>query len=160
MYILRILEEGGNEAGMGAYVWVALAIFFLMVFLGWLVSSRDWLQKEEEPVVVGEGHHDSHEAIETDKKAMQINIQQKIDDLTLLEGIGPKVAKILAGLGVTTFDGLSKADYGEIKKALDAAGYKYMDPAGWIDQAKLAANGDQAGLEKLQKSLKGGRKVK
>jgi hypothetical protein len=34
-----------------------------------------------------------------------------------------------------------------------------MDPAGWIEQADLAAKGDTEGLKKLQDSLKGGRKV-
>lgn len=35
-----------------------------------------------------------------------------------------------------------------------------MDPAGWIEQAKLAAKGDMKGLKKLQDELKGGRRVK
>jgi len=34
-----------------------------------------------------------------------------------------------------------------------------MNPEGWVDQAKLAAKGDWAALEKLQSELKGGRKV-
>jgi len=46
-----------------------------------------------------------------------------------------------------------------LKTTLDAAGYKYMDLAGWIDQDVLAAKGDMDGLKKFQDSLKGGRKV-
>jgi hypothetical protein len=34
-----------------------------------------------------------------------------------------------------------------------------MEPAGWVEQAALAAKGDAEGLQKLQDSLKGGRKV-
>jgi hypothetical protein len=33
-----------------------------------------------------------------------------------------------------------------------------MNPAGWIEQAELAAKGDWAALEKLQSELKGGRR--
>jgi hypothetical protein len=33
-----------------------------------------------------------------------------------------------------------------------------MNPEGWIEQAKLAAQGDWTSLEKLQGELKGGRK--
>jgi hypothetical protein len=33
-----------------------------------------------------------------------------------------------------------------------------MSPEGWIDQAKLAAEGDWKGFEKLQARLVGGRK--
>jgi hypothetical protein len=36
---------------------------------------------------------------------------------------------------------------------------QYMNPEGWIQQAKLAAQGDTEGLAKLQDELKGGRKV-
>jgi hypothetical protein len=33
-----------------------------------------------------------------------------------------------------------------------------MDPQGWIEQARLAAQGDWEGLKKLQDELKGGRR--
>jgi predicted flap endonuclease-1-like 5' DNA nuclease len=81
------------------------------------------------------------------------------DDLVSLEGIGPKVAKLLEGAGITTFKALAKADPARVKEVLDAAGYKYMDPAGWIEQAKFAAAGDKEGLAKLQSELKGGRRA-
>jgi len=41
---------------------------------------------------------------------------------------------------------------------LSAAGLQMMNPEGWIEQASLAANGDWAGVEKLQSELKGGRR--
>jgi hypothetical protein len=34
-----------------------------------------------------------------------------------------------------------------------------MEPAGWVEQAKLAAVGNEEGLQKLQGELKGGRRV-
>lgn len=83
------------------------------------------------------------------------------DDLTKIEGIGPKIAGILADNGLSTFAELSKAKPKAIKAILEAAGnrYKMHDPATWPEQAKLAAKGDWNQLAKWQDELKGGRKA-
>lgn len=156
-----MLEESNTSSGAAGYVWVALIIFVLMVFLGWLVSSRGWLKKDDEPMQ--SGHINPHEEPDHGTPApatavRTMNISED-DDLVLIEGIGPKVAKLLAGIGVTTFSGLASADPTKVRAALDGAGYKYMDPASWFEQASLAAKGDMEGLKKLQDSLKGGRKI-
>lgn len=151
MLAVRILEAGAEETGLGWLVWVALAVFLLMVFLGWLVVSKGWLKKEEEPVVETHSHADEHGTAHAEPAV--------VDDLVSLEGIGPKVAQLLAGIGITSFAGLAEADLGKLRKILDGAGYKYMEPAGWVDQAKLAAKGDTEGLKKLQETLKGGRRA-
>jgi predicted flap endonuclease-1-like 5' DNA nuclease len=155
MYNVRLLQEGGTQGGVSWLVWVVLIIFFLMVFLGWLVASKGWLKKDEEPIHDEHGHEAPAQA---EIKSAPVK-SSAADDLTELEGIGPKVANILAGMGISTFESLAKADYDKVKTALDAAGYKYMDPAGWIEQAALAAKGDTEGLKKLQDSLKGGHKA-
>ena len=80
------------------------------------------------------------------------------DDLTRIEGIGPKVAKVLASIGITTFQALATADYSQVKQALVDAGWPYMDPASWMEQAKLAAEGRWEELALLQEKLKGGRR--
>ncbi len=149
-----LLSEGTEEPGIGWLVWVALAIFFIMVFLGWLAASKGWLKKEEEPAHGGHDEHGHDAHAEEHAHAVAV-----ADDLTVLEGIGPKVAKLLEGIGITTFAGLASADLGKLRETLDAAGYKYMEPAGWVEQAALAAKGDKEGLQKLQDSLKGGRKA-
>jgi predicted flap endonuclease-1-like 5' DNA nuclease len=84
----------------------------------------------------------------------------KADDLTRLEGIGPKVHQVLKKAGITTFAQLASADKPKLRETLDAAGYRFMDPEGWIEQAKLAAEGKFEKLEALQGKLKGGRKAK
>lgn len=145
MFASPILE-GGAQSGSGL-IWVVLVIFVVMVFLGWLVYKMGWLKPEAEPVVAA--HHEP----------VGEPASPRVDDLSQLEGIGPKVAGVLAGIGITSFEALAHADFGAVKAALDAAGYKYMDPAGWIEQAALAAKGDTEGLKKLQDTLKGGRKA-
>jgi predicted flap endonuclease-1-like 5' DNA nuclease len=79
------------------------------------------------------------------------------DDLTRLEGIGPKVQAVLLAAGIKTFDQLGGTDVDHIQELLDAAEYQYMDPASWPEQARLAAAGDWDALQKLQDELIGGR---
>lgn len=81
------------------------------------------------------------------------------DDLTRIEGIGPKVSKTLIAAGISTFEALSNATVGDIQKILTDAGLRMMDATTWPQQAKLAAQGDWDGLKKLQDDLSGGRKV-
>ena len=85
----------------------------------------------------------------------------KPDDLTLIEGIGPKIAELLNKDGITTFAALAQAKPAAIKTILDAAGKRYQmhDPATWPNQAALARDGKTAELAKLQDALKGGRKA-
>lgn len=164
MFAIMMMEESSAESGAGIYVWVALIIFFLMVFLGWLASSKGWLKKEEELTQSSHdlGGHDVEEDLGHDHQQSaqerEINLQVN-DNLTIIEGIGPKVEKVLANIGITTFSGLAGADHSMVRGALDEAGYKYMDPTSWFEQADLAAKGDMGELKRLQDSLKGGRKV-
>ncbi|NPA68890.1 MAG: hypothetical protein GXO50_09815 [Chlorobi bacterium] len=82
------------------------------------------------------------------------------DDLTKIEGIGPKIASILSEAGYKTFKKLSEAVPETIKRILlDKGGKRYSmhDPGTWPEQAKLAADGEWSKLEKLQDELKGGK---
>ncbi|MBK8781747.1 MAG: DUF4332 domain-containing protein [Anaerolineales bacterium] len=125
MLALRLLSEGGEgpNTELQWFLMVGMVLFFLAVTIGWWASSR----KQEQ---VGAGH----EAKKSAKKGA--------DELTKIEGIGPKVAKVLKEAGITTFEELANATAGDLQKSLDAAGMQMMNPEGWIDQAKLAANGD------------------
>ena len=84
------------------------------------------------------------------------------DKLTKIEGIGPKIEKLLKAAGVVTFADLSKATQKTLKAVLAEAGsrYKMHDPTSWPQQAELAANGEWDTLKKLQDELKGGRAKK
>jgi predicted flap endonuclease-1-like 5' DNA nuclease len=83
----------------------------------------------------------------------------KPDDLTVLEGIGPKVNTILQNAGITTFAQLASAEVSHLKQILEANGWRFMDPATWPEQAKLAAEGRWDELKKLTTSLKDSRRV-
>jgi predicted flap endonuclease-1-like 5' DNA nuclease len=82
------------------------------------------------------------------------------DDLTKIEGVGPKIAELLKAAGIVTFKDLSTAKAATVKSILDAAGKRFQmhDPSTWAEQSKLAANGEWEKLAKLQDALKGGKK--
>ena len=83
----------------------------------------------------------------------------KPDDLKVVEGIGPKIAELLGGAGITTFKELAEADVGRIKQVLSAGGPRFSvaDPSSWPAQARLAGAGRWDELHALQAKLKAGR---
>ena len=82
------------------------------------------------------------------------------DDLTTIEGIGPKMNKALQAAGITTFRQLANTDESALRAAIEAAGMR-LSPSltTWAEQAALAAKGDWAGLHNLQDELVGGRRL-
>jgi predicted flap endonuclease-1-like 5' DNA nuclease len=144
--IQRLLQESGPNTSLTWLLWVALAFFVLMVFVGWLTSRNKGSKPEVHPEA-----YKGHETPAVESKS--------VDDLTKLEGIGPKVNQVLNGIGIVSFADLASAQASKVQETLNAAGMQYMNPAGWIEQAKLAAAGDMEGLAKLQDELKGGRRV-
>ena len=95
----------------------------------------------------------------TAKKAAKTEV--KADDLTIVEGIGPKIAEILVGAGIDTFAKLASAEVSKIEELLAEAGSNYNTavPTTWPEQAQLAADGKFEELEKLKAELDGGKKA-
>ena len=81
------------------------------------------------------------------------------DDLTRIEGIGKKIAALLATNDISTYKALAKCSIKKLQVILDAAGSKFQvhNPATWPKQAKLAASAKWEELEALQASLHGGK---
>jgi len=81
------------------------------------------------------------------------------DDLTKIEGVGPKIAELLNNAGINTFAELAVSSDANVRKILQAAGPRFQmhDPGTWNQQAKLAANGKWDQLKKLQDELDGGK---
>ena len=84
---------------------------------------------------------------------------KKADDLTKIEGVGPKIAGLLKAAGIKTFTELAKAKKATLTGILDDAGSRYRmhDPTTWAKQSKLAAADKWDALGKLQDQLKGGK---
>jgi predicted flap endonuclease-1-like 5' DNA nuclease len=82
-----------------------------------------------------------------------------VNDLTLIEGIGPKIQDILNEAGIMTFSDLAASSYDSVKSLLIAAGPRFNvhDPKTWIKQASLAMNEKWDELRILQQTLKKGK---
>lgn len=85
-----------------------------------------------------------------------------VDNLQVVEGIGPKIEAILKKAGITSWTVLASASEESLRKILDEAGpsYKIHDPKTWPQQANLAANGHWDELIQFQKFLDTGRENK
>ena len=127
--------------------WLILLIFIIIVLVIWWALSR---QTGEEEV---HGEHREPAAAPT------VPPEAVVDDLTKIEGIGPKVEALLNEAGIKTYAQLAAKTPEELDEILDAAGsiYKAMDETSWPKQAALAADGKWEELEKLQDELVGGR---
>jgi len=81
------------------------------------------------------------------------------DDLTKIEGIGPKAAEVLQEAGITTFAKLAKSKAEDIKEILEKSGghFNAQDPTSWPEQSQLAADEKWDELKELQDKLIGGR---
>ena len=99
-------------------------------------------------------------AIKTVKKSSTAKVN--MNNLKVIEGVGPKIEGLLKEAGFETLEKLSKATKKQLTEVLSAAGNRYTmhDPSTWAKQAKLAAKGDKEALKKLQDELKGGRAPK
>jgi len=81
------------------------------------------------------------------------------DDLTAIEGIGPKVAEALMAAGVLTFGDLADTKAAAVTEILDAAegNFAGQDPETWAAQAEMARDDRWEELQKWQDELDGGK---
>lgn len=90
---------------------------------------------------------------------MSAAVVDQEDDLTVIEGIGPKMSAALQAAGIATFERLATATEAEIAAAIEAAGMRFAPSlTTWAEQAGYAARGDWDGLKRLQEKLTAGRK--
>jgi len=82
----------------------------------------------------------------------------KVEDLTKIEGIGPKTAEALNNAGVDSYEKLSKQKPDAIREILTAASTRlaHLDPGSWPKQAKMAADDKWDELKKWQDNAKAG----
>jgi large subunit ribosomal protein L17 len=83
------------------------------------------------------------------------------DDLTIIEGIGPKAAEVLVAAGIVTFADLAATDADKVKEILTASTARvgHLDPTTWAQQSQLAADGKMDELEELKAKLNNGKEA-
>lgn len=141
---------------VGGAVWAAR---LLRDDEGWTADDEDWGpaperfaadDEPEAPVAAPAPVPDAPAAVRADAR----------DDLTRLEGVGPKIAAALAASGISTFAALADASDEDLRTALKAAALRSAASLPtWSRQARLLADGDEAGFRALTDRLVGGREV-
>jgi len=108
----------------------------------------------EEKVEVAQKEEPKKEA----KKKAAPKKEAKADDLTKIEGVGPKAAEALTNAGLDTFAKVAKSKADKMKEILTEASSRmaHLDPTSWPKQAKMAADGKWDELKEWQDNTKGG----
>jgi predicted flap endonuclease-1-like 5' DNA nuclease len=140
--------QQGPLGGIPTWVWLLLVV--LVIFVAILVVLREEeeeAQEEAEPAEVAVAEAAEPAPLEP-------------DDLTRIEGIGPRISGLLQGAGIASFAQLAEAEVSQLNEILEGAGLGGLaDPTTWPRQAGLAAAGDWDALAALQDELKGGRQA-
>jgi predicted flap endonuclease-1-like 5' DNA nuclease len=96
---------------------------------------------------------------DAEAKAKATQSDDEPDDLTRVEGIGPKYSDALIAAGVTTFAQIASKSEEELTQIVRDAGMRRpASIVSWAEQAKLASENKWDELEKLQDELSGGRR--
>ena len=134
-----------------------LVAFVLGFILRWLWEKVFYKEEYEEFII--EDPLGSDQETENTKKTVS-KIRQKPEDLTIIEGVGPKIEKLLKADGINTWEDLSKVDVERLISILKKAGdrFSFHNPKTWPQQAKLAFQGRWDDLEEFQDFLNGRKK--
>ena len=83
------------------------------------------------------------------------------EDLTVVEGIGPKIAELLNAADIWTFEDLAFTPVTRLREILDAGGSRFQihNPETWPRQSALASVGNWEGLRAWQDVLNAGKTV-
>lgn len=136
-------------------IWIIL-LLVLIVLLWWLLQGEARARSTRTNVVVVSPPATPNAPVRvTVTPAAPVAVA---DDLTKIEGIGPKINGVLQEAGIKTFADLAQADIAHLRQILDAAGLRVNDPTTWPEQAALAAAGQWTELQQLQANLDAGRR--
>jgi predicted flap endonuclease-1-like 5' DNA nuclease len=113
-----------------------------------------------EPAAESTGAHAQASTLIDVAAAEAASAAAEADDLERVEGIGPRIGTALREAGITTFRQLADAEASTLQGALERAGLRFAPSLPtWSRQARLLADGDEAGFVALTESLVAGRDV-
>jgi len=169
-----LLESGEGEPPIPVYQlldmywWGALLLISLTIFVVWLLIS--WQSRYFDGQMQLAGSHTAESQYapiqapvvnsppERQSPPQSFEVHAP-DDLTLIEGIGPVISRLLQSKGIFTFAQLAQADRQDLDRFLKEANLRLANTSTWAEQARLAGAGDFDGLRAYQSRLKRGREV-
>lgn len=143
--------------------WQHLLMLFVSALLGYIIGHRQGMKEvnrvEDQLARLG---------VELEKCRKSLIVKQpdiiaatlisQADDLKIIEGIGPRIEKLLNASGIRNFAQLSTTPVEKLREILRQGGSRYSmhNPATWPQQASLAHEGKWEELDKLQQELDAG----
>lgn len=95
--------------------------------------------------------------VEDDMSGAVSSATPTIDDLLVIDGVGPKISTVLTGAGIKTFKQLAEAEVEQLQALLKDARIAGSLPTTWPQQARLAADNKWDELKQLQEQIKNGK---
>lgn len=146
----RVMRRPSNRRG-----WMAIAV---LAIIAYVLSQWERLSEQTS----GGSHPATQRAASqrpfSNEPEQAVSGNGSTQDLTMIEGIGPKIAAALSAAGIDTFDKLARATEPELRTALASAGLRFTPSLStWSQQAEYAARGDWDTLKTYQQALTAGR---
>jgi large subunit ribosomal protein L21 len=164
-FIFAFLAES-KDGGLPWWLW--LIIIILVILLIWFLwrwftrpKSTGSVSTPAKPAVKAPEAVIPQPSVKAAEPVVPIAASPvKPDDLTIIEGIGPKIASLLQAAGIATFNQLAEVDLNRVSQILKDGGLQHLaNPSTWPEQARLAAEGKWEELKALADNLKGGRRA-
>jgi predicted flap endonuclease-1-like 5' DNA nuclease len=146
---------------LGALVSLVLG-FLLGAVVAWILLAGRREHQEPSEVRTVESERLILEPGPAAPHPQPVEVQPEPEDLTRIEGIGPKISQVLQDAGILTFSQLadrSPDDLVLILREEDERLARLASPTTWPEQAILAAAGAWDALEDLQEELTAGRRA-
>ncbi len=120
--------------------WTALPLAGALLFEYSIVVERRGygLKQGQKPALAKPATAEITPEVEDVEEEVAVEIAAAPDDLTRINGVGPKVASLLQESGIQTFAQLARTDVARLQAILDKAGsrYRLIDPTNWPQQAQ------------------------
>lgn len=162
----QVLSTAEQEAitWVGLPWWAWFLIFLAVVLFVWWRLSASAAAMEKEAELIGDHEGEEHpEVLEeahgiAEQLRMEALVETEADDLTVIEGIGPKISATLNQAGIMTYAQLADAEADRLDQIINQAGLRMVSVETWSEQSELARQGRWDDLRQMQDKLKGGRK--
>ncbi|GGD51345.1 hypothetical protein [Muriicola marianensis] len=104
-------------------------------------------------------NHDDYQGFDAAEARKIMGKAVKLNDLTLIEGIGPKIRSLFHNYEIKTWRNLAETSVAKCQEVLDSGGdrFRVHDPASWPMQARMAAEGKWKELARWQEEHKHGK---
>lgn len=139
---MAMTKNQGKQRGLPDWLWmllIVLPILYVLRHLLWWLLCPSYERLS------------SHE-IDAKRSPLEPESRQ-IDDLTVIKGIGPKLAQALQDGGIWSFTQLALVSDRQLEEALQRADARISNSQTWKKQAELAAHGAWDELKEFQGTL-------